>query len=516
MISFFRSSSMVDLWALRGERRSRKEARRRGCPKTFLVLKSIPLWVEGGINPPPQSEAFTPHAPHPQTKQLAMAPPKAGLTAAPCRRSLLGLCEGSWPSRSLGALLPHSGLGPGTPAALLGQEGLGHRSRELGSARLGSRSRLGAVCGGGLVDLDGVGHPGATGAERETDSLQITGPPAGHAGATPSAAPGASCPSPCLAPDTRHLPLLGGEGRAPPQIQPWKNQAWSCYQGQVWPRGPRHSPRRSPLLKIRSPLARPPPQHPTGLQTHHVFRVLVMLGGAAAGSLTWPARRALGRCCFPPWQGRQRLSQRPWGSNSSSVCPSGQRARPPPPSCYGLRGGRGQREVRTQALGRAGRMWHRWHRCRCCWKPRPWPRALARHRQDRLGRRCGHWRRCWRVCCCWRSAPRPAGGGGVSHSDMKGGTQRASPRSPCLPWEVGLGSPAAPTGLASCFRKLLRIWRGLACAIAALAGQGEGSGGAAPLGPPGGRRLVCCFSRIPSLGWRAGLCSPLFLHHHPG
>lgn len=43
MISFFRSSSMVLLYVRRGERRSLSDARRRGCPKTFLEFASTCL-----------------------------------------------------------------------------------------------------------------------------------------------------------------------------------------------------------------------------------------------------------------------------------------------------------------------------------------------------------------------------------------------------------------------------------------------------------------------------------------
>lgn len=87
MISFFRSSSMVDLWALRGERRSRKEARRRGCPKTFLVLKSIPLWVEVGGCQSPSSVSI-------RSLQSRSPPPKAALP---------------WHHPKQGSLLPPAG-----------------------------------------------------------------------------------------------------------------------------------------------------------------------------------------------------------------------------------------------------------------------------------------------------------------------------------------------------------------------------------------------------------------------
>lgn len=40
MISFLRSSSIVLLYVRRGERRSLSDARRRGCPKTFLEFVS--------------------------------------------------------------------------------------------------------------------------------------------------------------------------------------------------------------------------------------------------------------------------------------------------------------------------------------------------------------------------------------------------------------------------------------------------------------------------------------------
>lgn len=43
MISFLRSSSMVLLYVRRGERRSLSDARRRGCPKTFLEFASTCL-----------------------------------------------------------------------------------------------------------------------------------------------------------------------------------------------------------------------------------------------------------------------------------------------------------------------------------------------------------------------------------------------------------------------------------------------------------------------------------------
>lgn len=62
MMSFFKSSSMEDLWVLRGERRSRREALSRGCPKTFFVFRSTCLGrgraeVRGGGFPlPPPSE----------------------------------------------------------------------------------------------------------------------------------------------------------------------------------------------------------------------------------------------------------------------------------------------------------------------------------------------------------------------------------------------------------------------------------------------------------------------------
>lgn len=43
MISFFRSSSIVLLYVLRGERRSLSDARSRGCPNTFLEFMSTCL-----------------------------------------------------------------------------------------------------------------------------------------------------------------------------------------------------------------------------------------------------------------------------------------------------------------------------------------------------------------------------------------------------------------------------------------------------------------------------------------